>query len=135
MSSTDNPPGELFSPEIIQDLIYGALHIIITMVVPTLLQLLRRYHLKEAYHTSVLTGHGWVMELLNGHPDRIRTELGVHKHVFHRLISKLRDMGYTDSRYVTLEEQLAIFLHTCVTGGTVRHEGERFQRANATIAQ
>jgi hypothetical protein len=34
------------------------------------------------YHTSVLTGEGWVLELLAGHPRRIRTELGVNHHVF-----------------------------------------------------
>ena len=29
------------------------------------------------YHTSILTGEGWMLELLNGHPDRIKTLLGV----------------------------------------------------------
>jgi len=32
---------------------------------------------REPYHTSILTGEGWVMELLAGHTDRIRCELGV----------------------------------------------------------
>jgi hypothetical protein len=27
---------------------------------------------KQPYHTSVLTGHTWVQELINGHPDRIK---------------------------------------------------------------
>ena len=33
------------------------------------------------------------------------------------------------------EEQLAIFLYTCVTGLSVWHVGEQFQRLNSTISQ
>jgi hypothetical protein len=89
---------------------------------------------RQAYHTSALTGHAWVIELLTGHPDRIRTELGVHLHVFEALVDALRRLGCSDSRGVGLEEQLAIFLYMTVTGLTIRHVGERFQHANATIS-
>ena len=41
---------------------------------------------------------------------------GVHKEVFHALIRELQSMGHSDTKYVTLEEQLAIFLYTSVTG-------------------
>jgi transposase len=44
-------------------------------------------------------------------------------------------MGHGDTKYVTLEEQLAIFLYTSVTGLSIRHVGERFQRANGTISK
>jgi hypothetical protein len=37
---------------------------------------------KILYHTSALTGANWVHELLNGHPERIHYELGMHKHIF-----------------------------------------------------
>jgi hypothetical protein len=90
---------------------------------------------KEPYHTSILTGEGWVLELIAGHPERIRCELGMHQHVFVELISELREMGHTNSKYVSLEEQLAIFLYASVTGLTVRHLGERFQRSNETISK
>jgi hypothetical protein len=76
-----------------------------------------------------------VMELITGHPDRIRCELGVNLHVFEKLVQDLRTLGHSDSRYVSLEEQLSIFLYTCVTGLTVRHVAERFQRSNATISK
>ena len=36
--------------------------------------------------------------------------LGVHQHVFYVLIEELHELGYTNSKYVTLEEQLNIFL-------------------------
>jgi hypothetical protein len=90
---------------------------------------------KVPYHTSILTGEGWVRELLGGHPERIRCELGVHSHVFTALVLELRESGHQDSRFVSLEEQLAIFLYSCVTGLTIRHVGERFQRSNDTISK
>ncbi|KAJ3726825.1 hypothetical protein C8R42DRAFT_534644, partial [Lentinula raphanica] len=65
----------------------------------------------QPYHTSILSGQQWVNELITGHPERIHTELGVRLHVFVQLIVQLCQMGYRDSRYVTLEEQTAIFLY------------------------
>ena len=79
---------------------------------------------QEPYHTSILTGEGWVMELLAGHPERIHCELGVTVQVFEAMIRELWDMGYENSKHVSLEEQLAIFLYACVTGLTIRHLGE-----------
>jgi hypothetical protein len=90
---------------------------------------------KEPYHTSALSGIAWVNELLAGHPERVRCELGVHRHVFIILLNVLRESGIDDSKNVTLEEQLAIFLYACVTGLSVRHLGERFQRSNDTISK
>jgi hypothetical protein len=55
--------------------------------------------------------------------------------VFDNLVQELRDIGYQNSKHVSLEEQLAIFLYTCVTGMTIRHVGERFQRSNETISR
>ncbi|KAJ7265972.1 hypothetical protein B0H12DRAFT_996882, partial [Mycena haematopus] len=67
----------------------------------------------QPYHTSKLTGQQWVEELMRGHPERIYNELGVHLHVFIMLLIELRlgGLGYSDSKYVSLEEQLAIFLY------------------------
>ena len=44
---------------------------IVTTVLPALIQLIRRHLVKEPYHTSILTGQGWVNELLDGHPNCI----------------------------------------------------------------
>jgi len=87
------------------------------------------------YHTSILSGPGWVAELLGGHLERIRNELGMHKHVFLALVNDLKNMGLKDSKHAALEEQLSIFLYTCVTGLSIRHVGERFQRSNETISK
>ncbi|KIM61587.1 hypothetical protein SCLCIDRAFT_54529, partial [Scleroderma citrinum Foug A] len=43
--------------------------------------------------------------------------------------------GHEASTNVSLEEQLAIFLYTWVTGLSIRHVGERFQRSNDMISR
>ncbi|KAJ7342947.1 hypothetical protein DFH08DRAFT_617242, partial [Mycena albidolilacea] len=65
----------------------------------------------QPYHTSKLTGQQWVEELMHGHPERIHNELGVHLHVFVMLLIELQGLGYSNSKFVSLEEQLAIFLY------------------------
>jgi hypothetical protein len=79
------------------------------------------YYNKQPYHTSALSGIGWVNELLTGHPDRIQCELGVCRHVFYVLLNLLRNSGCKASKYVLLKEQLAIFLYASVTGLSVHH--------------
>jgi len=91
--------------------------------------------MREPYHTSALTGKAWVMELVAGHPNCIRCELGVSREVFMELVQELRQLGHRNSKYVSLEEQLAIFLYMSVTGLTIRHVGEHFQRSNETISR
>ena len=49
------------------------------------------------YHTSILTGKGWMLELINGHPNRIRMCLGVNHKVFDQLVHVLRHHGVLDS--------------------------------------
>ena len=110
----------------------------LTLLLPTLMHLIHWYYMKEPYPTSILSGYAWLQELLHGHPEHIHTELGVHKEVFHAVITELQSMGHdhhANTRYVTLEEQLAIFLYTSVTGLSICHVGERFQCANGTISK
>ena len=53
------------------------------------------------YHTSALTGNAWVHELLNGHPQRIVTELSVRQHVFLALFDELQREGLSDTKHIT----------------------------------
>ena len=101
----------------------------------SLLQIQSAHCTREPYHTSILTGEGWVIELLTVHPKHIRCELGVSSEVFILLINELRGMGYNNLKYTSLEEQLAIFLYMSVTGLTIRHVGERFQQSNEMISR
>ncbi|KAF8575488.1 hypothetical protein K439DRAFT_1284232, partial [Ramaria rubella] len=50
-------------------------------------------------------------DLLAGHPKQVWFELGVHKDVFLKLLECLQKVGLRSSQYVTLHEQLAIFLY------------------------
>jgi hypothetical protein len=122
-------------PPSIRQSIVHIVGVLLTIIIPKVIQVICALYVKQPYHTSILSGEGWVQELLNGHPKRIQCELGVTKDVFTQLVHELQTMGHTKSRYVSLEEQLAIFLYTSVTGLTVRHVGERFQRSNATISK
>ena len=91
------------------------------LLMSALITLLKTFSRKdpEPYHTSGLTRQAWVLELLTGHPQCICCELGMYWHVFVALIEQLRAFGHTDSQHVSLEEQLSIFLYTCVTSLTI----------------
>jgi len=91
---------------------------------------------KQEYHNSKLRGEAWVEELIHGHPDRIRTELGMRLHVFLAFVEELWILcGLGDGQHVSLKEQAAIFLYMSVTGLSIQHVGERFQRSNETISK
>ncbi|PPQ93148.1 hypothetical protein CVT25_003592 [Psilocybe cyanescens] len=92
---------------------------------------------KKPYHTSALLGKAWVNELIHGHPDHIFCELGMCLHVFTAFCGTLSMLcNFTTSRNgVTVEEQAAIFLYSCVTRLSIRHVGERFQHSDETISK
>jgi hypothetical protein len=104
------------------------------MILMATLVMLESMNTKEPYHTSILMGEGWVQELLNGHPECIHCEIGIHLHVFMELVLQLHSIGHTNSRNISLKEQVAIFLYTSVTGLTIWYVGERFQRSNETVS-
>ncbi|KAJ7939933.1 hypothetical protein B0H13DRAFT_1586712 [Mycena leptocephala] len=53
---------------------------------------------KTDLHTSALSGHACLDELLSGHPDRIYIALGMCRHVFLALVLQLHVMGHMESR-------------------------------------
>jgi hypothetical protein len=93
--------------------------VLMGMLMTTTVSLAESMYHWEPYHTSTLNGEGWALELLLGHPEHIWCELGVRLHVFKALISWLWAKGQGNSRRVSLEEQLAIFLYASVTGMTI----------------
>jgi hypothetical protein len=88
---------------------YAALFISVILTATAVLVDSLFTQVKEPYHTSILTGGDWIMELLSGNPNRIWCELGVSHNVFAAPISELQDMGHVNSKYVSLEEQLGIY--------------------------
>ena len=107
---------DLDSSSIDSDLLIDIGVIFFNLIINSTLQYGISTYDKMAYHTSALTGEMWVLELLNGHPECIQNELGIHKHVFQNIIKNLHLFSHQDSKVITLEEQLANFLYTCVTG-------------------
>lgn len=87
-------------------------------------------------NTSVLTGMGWLRELLTGHPVRFCDALGMSKHVFRKLVQELElHAGLKHSKHIRAEEQVAIFLHLSKTGCTIRNLRERFQHSPDTLSK
>lgn len=127
----DNDNGDLLDICIDDAAIIGAF---INTVCSSVIIWAEAYMIKQPIHTSAPSGLAWVDELIDGHPDRIKTALGVSLPIFKGLLSTLRKLGYKNSKHVKLREQLAIFLHTCVTGLSIRHVAERFLRSNGTIS-
>jgi hypothetical protein len=113
------------------------------ILIAMLLQIMNTYQLlflsatvRTPYHTSILTGEAWVYKLTNGHPDRIWHNLSVDCGVFNILLHVLHCNGFTMSHNgVSVEEQLGIFLYTCVTGLSFCLVGQRFQRSPDTITK
>jgi hypothetical protein len=73
-------------------------------------------------------------ELINGHPERIRNNLGMTKESFRYIEDLLvRKCGLAPTRYMGTTEQLGIFLYAVVTDLSMRKLAERFQRSTETI--
>ncbi|ONI02351.1 hypothetical protein PRUPE_6G192900, partial [Prunus persica] len=83
---------------------------------------------------SILSGHEYVQELLNGNPDRIYDSFRMDKHVFLRLCQTLEtlDLLHYD-RHVGFQEAVHIFLFIVSHNIRMRVEAERFQRSKDTI--
>ena len=92
---------------------YAAL--IISIIISATANILQSMYVREPYHTSALSGEAWVLELLCGHPNRIHTELGMSVKVFSSLVQDLRDIGYQNSRNISLNLLLSSFLHKVFT--------------------
>lgn len=87
-------------------------------------------------NTSILTGVAWLKELLSGHPVRFYDAIGMPKHVFRKLVRELTLYGgLKNSKHVCAEEQVAIFLHMCKSGKTIRKVWEQFQHSPDTTSK
>jgi len=78
---------------------------------------------RKPYHTSFLTGHMWVHELLHGNPRCIKDQLGMEKHVFCQLVRKL--FAFTKAchtHHVDLESR---WQYSCMSSQTFQQESGR----------
>ncbi|CAH9110733.1 unnamed protein product [Cuscuta epithymum] len=84
---------------------------------------------------SKLKGHEWVVEVLNGHPNTCYDLFRMDKHVFRSLCEELKRTATKDSKYLSVQEQLAIFLLIISHNGRQRYAADRFQHSTDTISK
>jgi hypothetical protein len=67
---------------------------------------------------------------------RFRRQFGMERFVFRKLLQALKHRtGLRDTKYVSAEEQLAIFLRIARTGMSNAEMQERFQRSGDTVSK
>src|SRR5262249_11491401 len=87
-------------------------------------------------YTAPMTGHQWIHEMLSGHVDRSYRVFRLHPAMF----IKLRDIlistnGIKDTRGLSANEQLAMFLYTVGHGTASRSICEHFQHSSETVSR
>ena len=86
-------------------------------------------------HTSIRTGHQYMLELLNQHPDRMFNKICIYRLCFDMLIQVLRQQtGLQNSKYLTLEEHVMIFVYVISQQATNRMAMEDWQHFGSTIS-
>ncbi|KAF5354500.1 hypothetical protein D9758_012403 [Tetrapyrgos nigripes] len=89
---------------------------------------------RRPFLSGIFIGQMWLEDMLKGRNERFRRMFGMNKRVFHGLVQELSNTcGLKDSRYVSAEEKVAIFLHTMVSTCSNRELQEHFQRGGDTI--
>jgi hypothetical protein len=93
-----------------------------------------KYVVKEKKTTSILTGHMWYIELINGNDNMFFEQLRMRKHVFQQLVWELtNNYGLTPTKNIGVEENVALFLYMIGHGATYRNVQGRFQHSGQTI--
>ncbi|OAY64695.1 hypothetical protein ACMD2_22136 [Ananas comosus] len=78
----------------------------------------------------------YVQEVLEGHDERCKREFRMETHVFKALVKCLKDKGLIlDTKYVSAEEQVAMFLFTLSKNASNRSVQERFQHSGETVSR
>lgn len=99
-------------------------------------QSLASHMIRTPMYDSERTGERHIQELLVGHGLRFYDELGMSKHVFQKLKHELATYsGFRETKYMSMEEQLAIFLRFCRIGLGTRVVREEFQRSADTVSR
>ncbi|KAL5582016.1 hypothetical protein UlMin_014458 [Ulmus minor] len=86
-------------------------------------------------HTSIRTGHQYMLELINDHPDRLFNKIRMYRPCFEMLIQVLRQQTVLqNSRFLTLEEQVMIFIYVISQKAINRMAMEDWQHSGSTIS-
>ena len=90
---------------------------------------------RQGIHTSVRNGATFIDETLNGHEVLCQRRFHMEREIFRALVRRLREKGLVDSRYVSVEEQLAIFLYAVSKNASNRVLQDQFQHSGETISR
>ncbi|CAI9287741.1 unnamed protein product [Lactuca saligna] len=91
-------------------------------------------NLRTPCHTSDRTGHMFITEVLNGHPRRCYEMFRLNVPVFRQLcIDLTTNYGLQQTRTVSIEESVGIFLMTLAHGCSNRFVQEFFNHSGETI--
>lgn len=88
---------------------------------------------KQPCHTRPFSGEAYIQDLLKGHPGRFRENFRMQIPTFLRLCDNLQSVGLNHSRWVSLEQQLGIFLFIVANKNGNRMAQEMFQHSGETI--
>ena len=91
---------------------------------------------KQPMHTSMLPGGMYVNEILTGHESLCKRQFRMEVDIFHALVHKLREKKLLgDSKEVSLEEKVAIFLYAIAKNASNQTLQDRFQHSPETISR
>jgi hypothetical protein len=94
------------------------------------------YITKEPYRTSSQTCYKWVMEILQGNPDRCKQNFKMEIYVFLYLCKELKEKCHLRGiKKLTVEEFVTMFLNTLGHGFWNRIVQERFQHSGETVSK
>jgi hypothetical protein len=90
---------------------------------------------KMPIHTSILTGSTYMHETLTGHEVLCQRRFHMEREIFQALVQKLCEKcKLEDGTYVSVEEQVAIFLYTISKNASNRTVQDIFQHSGSTVS-
>lgn len=90
---------------------------------------------KKSYRDSTLSGNAYANKLLSGHLEHFRQVRRMKRPIFMKLCDVIRCKNLlSDTRDVTLKEQLIMFLFTIINNTVNRLVQEHFQHSSETIS-
>uniref|UniRef100_A0A803MVD9 DDE Tnp4 domain-containing protein n=1 Tax=Chenopodium quinoa TaxID=63459 RepID=A0A803MVD9_CHEQI len=80
------------------------------------------------------SGSEYINRLLHAHPDLCKEQLRLDRNIFVDLVTCMKNKNLlSDGRYISVAEQLGIFLYIMAKGSSYRDAAGRFQHSIATI--
>jgi hypothetical protein len=91
---------------------------------------------KKPIHTSIRNGATFIHETLTGHEALCKRRFHMEREIFQALVHRLRENDLLkDSRYVSVEEQLGIFLYAISKNASNTTLQDIFQHSGETISR